>query len=97
METLNEQCLRELKILGPNWEDANIEQFTDWANTQKKEVLEIVLDKTRRTRDFYKNILLEEYYKKHPSDYRYNSASERVKFFNARGKMLKELITNYKN
>lgn len=97
MSTLNpESSLREsIKMMGGNVIDMPDEKFSKWAMTLTPEQVDLLLEKHRSSRNFYKKILQEERRKTHPSSWRYEDAEKLVQKYNVQGSILGDLKKNF--
>lgn len=97
MSTLNpESSLKEsIKMMGGNVIDIPDEKFSKWAMTLTPEQIDLLLEKHKSSRNFYKKILQEERRQTHPNSWRYEDAEVFVRKYNAQGKILSELKKSF--
>jgi hypothetical protein len=70
--------------------------FTAWAEKLDKDVLQLLIETHRGTRNFYKKILNEERRKTNPSSYRYSDAADKIVIYNSQGKIISGILNSKK-
>ena len=72
------------------------DKLISWATKLSVEAHELLMEKLRSSREFYKKILSEERRKKNPNSFRYEDAEKNIQRYNVQGKILKELLDTRK-
>ena len=72
----------------------NEDDFKDKINKVNDSSRQILINRMRNEKQFYKKILEEKYREKNPESYRYRDADIRIEILNRNGKILKSVIGN---
>ena len=72
----------------------NEDDFKDKINKLNDSSRQILINRMRNEKQFYKKILEEKYREKNPESYRYRDADIRIEILNRNGKILKSVIGN---
>ena len=72
----------------------NEDDFKDKINKLNDSRRQILINRMRNEKQFYKKILEEKYREKNPESYRYRVADIRIEILNRNGKILKSVIGN---
>lgn len=82
---------QSIRDIGGNVIDMPEEKFRKWARMLTDEQIDLLLEKHRASRNFYKKILQEERRQTHPNSWRYEDAAKFVVQYNLQGKILAEI------
>jgi hypothetical protein len=93
----NKALAKEMAQKGKTYLDLSDVEFKNTLASATQEQLTALLKQMKSTREFYKKVLQESYYEKHPekkSTHRYIDARKKYESVNSKGKIVHSLITN---
>ena len=97
MKATAEKELREVTLLlGKAMLSLAPDKFRSWASSLNNDVVELLLEKHRADRNFYKRITQEERRKDAPQALRYQDAEKKLRKYNEQGKILKQIVESFK-
>jgi len=96
-ESTEDKLRSAMLVLGKDLLVMSKDSFRNWASSLDAETAELLLEKHRSNRDFYRAVLTEERKKEFPQAFRYVDAEKKLEKYNQQGKILKEVVESNKS